>query len=384
MIHWESGIVLTCLRQRKGYQEVQVRLSTGAGAKAIHYTDALPPLQPGDRVTLNTTAVDLGLGTGGYHFVYSVDNEPWTEAGIQNAGHAAAEGHMMKLRYTPYQRSVLAAEEQGSPYHDVFRERRSLEGMPVLIGELHSMLPIALCRMRGLERESGKADTCSAAKIAYVMSDGGALPLSFSRHAAILSDLEWLQGTVTYGHAYGGQIETMNKFSALIAARHILRADIAIAAMGPGIAGTGTWIGHTGIEVGELVNAVGLLGGIPIVIPRISFADQRERHHGLSHHLLTSLTSIALQRAVVPLPAHLPAEQEALLREQLDSSGCGRLHDIRWIPDITMEQVKRGLGLYPEAITTMGKGPAEDAAFFLAVSAAAQFAWRLSDRTAPS
>src|SRR5690606_14285371 len=93
-------------------------------------------------------------------------------------------------------------------------------------------------------------------KVAYIMSDGGALPLTLSRHAAQLAEMSWLCGTVTYGQAYGGDLETMNKFTALIAARHILQADIIIVCMGPGIAGTGTPLGHTGTEVGELINAV--------------------------------------------------------------------------------------------------------------------------------
>ncbi len=100
-------------------------------------------------------------------------------------------------------------------------------------------------------------------RIAYIMSDGGALPLAYSRHVAILKQLSWLSGTVTYGQAYGGDLETMNKFTACIAARHILKADLIIACMGPGIAGTGTPLGHTGIEVGELINCVHQLGGKP-------------------------------------------------------------------------------------------------------------------------
>ena len=49
--------------------------------------------------------------------------------------------------------------------------------------------------------------------------------------------------------------------------------------MGPGIVGTGTQLGTTALEVGQVINAVGSLG-LTIVIPRINFNDSRQRHKG--------------------------------------------------------------------------------------------------------
>ena len=46
----------------------------------------------------------------------------------------------MKLRYTPYQVKVDAVEDHESKYHDVINNFESLEGMPVVVGTLHSML----------------------------------------------------------------------------------------------------------------------------------------------------------------------------------------------------------------------------------------------------
>src|SRR5690606_26500425 len=77
----------------------------------------------GDRVAINTTAVDLGLGTGGAHFVVHV-------LGRERPG-AGTKGHIMKLRYTPLQVAVLAAEEPDSPHHHVLAREDDLEGMPV-------------------------------------------------------------------------------------------------------------------------------------------------------------------------------------------------------------------------------------------------------------
>ena len=54
-------------------------------------------------MVLNTTAVDLGLGTGGWHVVHwNLAREELDEPG---------PGHIMKLRYTSLQVDAGAAEE---------------------------------------------------------------------------------------------------------------------------------------------------------------------------------------------------------------------------------------------------------------------------------
>ncbi len=361
MIRWERARVSGCAAASHELQELEVCLDDGSVHRALHYTDVFGPVRVGDEVLLNTTAVSLELGSGGFHFVHAVLNR---REGLYAGSRTPAPGHIMKLRYTPQQRAVLAAEEPDSPHHAVFREPRDLSGMPVLIGELHSMLPVALCWLRYVGAPH---------RIAYIMSDGGALPLAYSRHAAHLRRLGWLCGTVTYGQAYGGDLETLNKFTALIAARHILRADLAVVAMGPGIAGTGTRLGHSGVEVGELINAVSRLRGKSVVMPRLSFADARSRHRGLSHHLLHGLSDVAYARAILPLPDRLPAAHRSRIEEQLRSVRDG-LYDIRWMSGCDPEEIAESQRLYPEPITTMGRGVREDAAFFQAVCAAASAA----------
>ena len=44
-------------------------------------------------------------------------------------------------------------------------------------------------------------------------------------------------------------------YSALAVARHVIGADAAVVAMGPGIVGTGTRLGFSGIEVGPALDA---------------------------------------------------------------------------------------------------------------------------------
>ena len=48
--------------------------------------------------------------------------------------------------------------------------------------------------------------------------------------------------------------------SGLLAARHVLGADVAVVAQGPGNLGTGTPWGFSGVAVGEAVNAVARAG----------------------------------------------------------------------------------------------------------------------------
>lgn len=378
MIIWQVGRVLKLISQRDGLQEMVVELEDGRRERALHDMSVQAGVREGDQVLLNTTAVQLGLGTGGYHFVHAIlSRSAEDDAGVRTDLQATrrSAGHMMKLKYTSLQRAVLAAEEAASPYHEVFLKKQDIKGTPVLIGELHSMLPITCAWLRSRSPQL---------RVAYVMSDGGALPLSFSRHAAALKQLSWLCGTVTYGQAYGGDLETMNKFTALIAARHILAADVIIVCMGPGIAGTGTPLGHTGTEAAELVNAVYMLGGLPIMIARVSGADPRERHHGLSHHLLANLHQLAACPAVLPLSAHLPKDLHAAVERRVQPLHDAGRHQIAWLDRPEPQQLESALHAYPLKISTMGRSYADDPAFYMSAAAAAEYACQHLDHAANS
>ena len=382
-IRWETAVVAETAGEPSplhGLQEVRVRLGNGETAAALHDLGVGAPLRPGDEVLLNTTAVRLGLGTGGVHFVHAILGRS-DEEGIDSPYGRSAnppepetqEGHIMKLRYTSLQRAVLSVEEPSSPHHALFAESRTLNGMPVLIGELHSMLPAAVCWLRELAREAG----APVPRIAYVMTDGGALPLAVSGHVRRLRQLGWLAGAVTYGHAYGGDVEAVNKYTALLAARHVLEADLAVVCMGPGIVGTGTVYGFSGIEAGELVGAAHALGGIPVAMARISFADPRPRHRGLSRHTAVALGQAALAPACVPLPLLSVAAEAALLREQVRQSGLARRHRLLWEAPPPLEHMAAALEVYGQPITSMGRAWQDDPAFFAAICTAAGAAYRL-------
>jgi Protein of unknown function (DUF3866) len=351
VITWRSGEVLAVRREWAGAVELEVAVAgTGAAgppARALAYPALTGRPEPGDRVLLNTTAADLGLGTGGYALVVALpDRLPPTRRG---------PGHLVKARYTPLQATVLGADEQDSPHHEVLRTADSLDGAVVVIADLHSALPAILAGLR-----AGQAGPPAA----YVMLDGGALPAAFSRTAAGLREAGWLRGTVSTGQSFGGDLETVTVHSGLLAARHVLGAEVIVVAQGPGNLGTGTRWGFSGVACGEAVNAAAVLGGQPVASLRVSAADPRPRHHGISHHSLTSYGRVALARADVVVP-DLPGEFGALVAEQ--AAPLAARHRLVTVGTQGLAQALRGC---PVPLATMGRGLDSDLAYFLAAAAA--------------
>jgi Protein of unknown function (DUF3866) len=324
---------------------------TGGLVRALAYPELTGRPEPGDLVLLNTTALDLGLGTGGYALVIAVPGRlPADPAG---------PGHLVKARYTPLQATVLGADEQGSAYHEVLRDADDLAGMPVVVADLHSALPAVLAALYAHR---------PGAVVAYVMLDGGALPAWFSRSCAELRQAGWLAAVVTVGQAFGGDLEAVTVHTGLLAARHVLRADLAVVAQGPGNLGTGTRWGFSGVASGEAVNAAAVLGGRPVAALRVSEADPRERHRGVSHHSLTAYGRVALARAEVVVP-ELPGPFGA--RVIAEAEALGVRHSLVRVPVDGLQETLRAC---PVRLSTMGRGLDEDLAYFLAAAAAGRHA----------
>ena len=77
----------------------------GTPVRALAYPELTGAPEPGDRVLLNTSALDLGLGTGGYALVIAVpDRLPPDPDG---------PGHLVKARYTPMQVCVAGRRRAG-------------------------------------------------------------------------------------------------------------------------------------------------------------------------------------------------------------------------------------------------------------------------------
>jgi hypothetical protein len=349
LVRLRPGKVLRIITSRPGLVEAAV-LVEGREEKAVGYTAFAGELRPGDAVLLNTTAVAKGLGSGGYHFVVANLARPELDA--------PAVGHIMKLRYTPAQIKVLAVEEPESPHHEKLRETENLGGTPVVALELHSQLaPVAAAVW---QKGRGRL------RLVYVMTDGAALPLPFSRTAGELKEKGVLAATVTVGHAFGGDFEAVNVYSGLLAAKHAAGADVIVVGMGPGVVGTGTRFGTTAIEQGEVVNAAHVLGGQPVAALRLSFADLRPRHRGVSHHTITALGRVALAPATVAVPVLAP-ERAEVVWEQLEQAGIAQRHRLVTVDATSVFSALDELGLQ---VSTMGRGLDMDPEFFLAAGAA--------------
>jgi hypothetical protein len=326
MPRFRTATVTEVLAERRGL----ARLATDAG-RAYALTDLTGPVAAGDRVVLNTTAVDLELGTGGWHVVHwNLARDGWDGPG---------PGHIMKLRYTSLQADTGAAEEDHPDLPG------TLGGVPVVACSLHSQVAVVAAVVHHLRPD---------ARVAYVMTDGAALPLALSDLVHTLRERGVVAATVTAGHAFGGDLEAVAVPSALALARHVVGADVVVVGMGPGVVGTASPLGTTAVEVAGVVDAASAMGARVALCCRASGADPRPRHRGVSHHVRTIL-GLAAVRPEVPLPAALAGE--VVGATVVDGPDPAAVLD--------------GLGL---TVTTMSRGPADDPPFFAAAASAGAWA----------
>ena len=387
---WRDGEILT-LRRNWGppgrrCAELVVRVTAAPSRadslqvdrrlRAIAYETVTGIPGVGEEVRMDVSALDRGLGTGGHAMVVArpgvLPEDP------------VREGHLVKARYMPDQVMVAGVDEQGAVHHELLCapiDDLTLEGTPVVIADLHSALPAILA---GARATRGAHDQVRAV---YVMTDGGALPLAYSRTVAALRRVGWLAGTVTSGQAWGGDVEAVSVHNALLAARHVLGADLVVLAQGPGNLGTDTPWGFSGVACGDAVNAVAVLGGRAIACLRVSQADARERHRGISHHSMTAYGRVALTAAdiVVPgLPGALGEQIDAQARELCGPRPRGARHHrvdtgVDGLTEV-LEEAQNATGI---RLSTMGRGLHEDTAAFLAAAAAGRFAETLLHEQAP-
>ncbi len=375
---WRDGVVRGVRASWDGAVELDVEivgdgaeppLAGGTRVRALAYVDLVGEPVAGDRVTLSAAALARGLGTGGYAMVVALpDRLP--------ADPPAGPGHLVKARYTPLQTMVLGVDEQESEHHETLREADDLGGMPVVVADLHSAVPAVLAGLRTVD---------PSLRVAYVMTDGGALPAWFSRTVAGLRAEGWLAGSVTVGQAFGGDLEAVTLHTGLLAARLVLGADVAVVAQGPGNLGTGTRWGFSGTACGEAVNAAATLGGAPVASLRVSGADPRERHLGVSHHSLTAYGRVALAPADVVVPRldagsdlerAVPAGLAVRVREQ--AAGLTAPAGIHRLVEISTDGLAEALAASPVRLSTMGRGLEQDPAAFLAAAVAGVHAGRLA------
>jgi Protein of unknown function (DUF3866) len=298
------------------------------GRSCIAYPRLTGPVVIGDNVLVNVQAAELGLGSGGFDVLHAN-----LTRGLELP--PEPEAHVMKLPYTSLQHAVRHAEEDGGDWPD------GLAGTPVVCCSLHSQVA-PVCA--GLGREP---------TVAYVQFGGGALPVSLSDAVRVLRAEGFLTAAVGVGPCFDGDVTCVSAASALLwCARE--GVDAVVCSIGPGLAGTGTRYGHGGLAAAEAANVSGALGGTPILAPRVSAADSRERHRGVSHHTLAAI-DLCLGPLTVAWPEGLDVPAEVGSVERVDVSG--------W------REACAGLPL-----AHMRSGPDEDPWFFAAAYAAGALA----------
>jgi hypothetical protein len=285
------------------------------GAPCVAYPQLTGPVALGDEVLVNVQARELALGSGGFDVLH---------ANLTRGLDLPAEdgAHVMKLPYTPVQAAVRHAEEDG-PLAE------TLDGMPVVCCSVHSQVVPVCAALAGR-------------RVAYVQLEGGALPVPLSDALRALKERGLLGVTIASGACFGGDVDCVNLWSALAWAK-AAGYEAAVCSIGPGIVGTGTRLGHGGLAAAAAANAATGLGGRPVIALRVSEADPRERHLGLSHHAQAAL-DMSLVEVSVPAPQDAAGWREA----------CDGL-----------------------PLSHMGRGPGEDAAFFASAFAAGRLAERL-------
>jgi len=315
-------------------------------------TALLGEMRKGDEVIVNVEARDLGLGSGGFDVVHVN-----LTRGLEGGGGRGE--HVMKLNYTSLQHAVEPVELPVRPSSGKGAQgtvEATARSMPVLVLPLHGHLsPAAWAATQAM----------SGLKVGYLQTGGGALPGPLSRDVRELRERGLLCDHLTAGSAYGGEHEALSTAGALDAALHRLDWDAAIAGPGPGIIGSETRLGHGGIAALDTAHAALALGLSTVLSPRLSEADPRERHRGVSHHTLTVLELLLAEVEVaVPAEGDVAATQLVEVRAQLLGTAGGQ-HRLREAP--------AGLEGYAESglpAQTMGRTLAEDRLFFAAPLAA--------------
>jgi hypothetical protein len=282
-----------------------------------------------------------------------VEDGPPTELGA---------GRVVKARYTPLQVVVETVEET---HRDAIERSRGLGGTPVVCAPLHSIAAVAAAGARA----------AGAERVVYVMTDGAALPGGLSRLVPALRRSELLTGWITCGQAFGGELEAVTIWTALLAAVEVLRADVVIVADGPGNLGSDTTWGVSALASGHALNAADAVGGRPVAALRISFADERQRHRGVSHHSVTILERVCAVTVDVAVPTLEADSERAAVWEALRARRLEERHQLVEVDGrpALAELERRGV-----AVRSMERGPADDPAFFLAAGAAGVLAARMA------
>jgi hypothetical protein len=296
------------------------------GTPCVAYPRLTGDVEIGDVVLVNTQASDLGLGSGGFDVLYAN-----LTRGLRLP--VAERAHVMTLPYAPGQLAARFAEE------DHADAPVALAGLPVVCTGLHSQLAPVCAALAGR-------------RVVYVQLGGGALPVSLSDTVRALKARKLLETSVAVSPCFDADLQCVTAASALVHAAG-RDAEVVVCGIGPGIVGTGSRFGHGGLAAADAANAAAALGGKPVVAARVSLADERERHRGLSHHTRSPL-DLCLGAVRVAWP-----------------QGLDRPEGVE-VVDVDVTGWEAACASLP--LSHMGRGPEDDPWFFAAAFAAGRLA----------
>jgi hypothetical protein len=311
------GVVTAVVEEHEGFVRLEVD-----GIACVAYPRLTGPVDVGDDVLVNDQARTLALGSGGFDVLYAN-----LTRGLELPAESGA--HVMAFPYTPLQTAVRHAEEGRSLVE-------TLAGMPVVCCTVHSQVAPVCAALDGK-------------RVAYVQLGGGALPVAMSDTVRLLRGRRLLDVAVAAAPCIEADVQCVNVWSALAWCASE-GTDVVVCAVGPGVVGTGSALGHGAVAAAEAANAAWALEGAPVLAVRVSERDERERHQGVSHHT-RAVFELCLGSVAVAWPAGREAPGWLEPRTEVDASG--------W---------REASAELPLAF--MGRGPDQEPSFFEAAFAA--------------
>ncbi|MCX7832364.1 MAG: DUF3866 family protein [Actinobacteria bacterium] len=330
------------VKQNSYYQIVQVKETE---FPAISFIQFVGSLSKGDKVILNTTATELNLGTGGYDFVIAKIGEGCLSFEDEK------ESHIMKLNYTPLQFSTTFIEES-EEYDEALRifEEKGRIDAPVFVLTIHShILPLLI----GLNR------SINDARVTLIIDDSACLPAYMSQTLDYCVKNNLVYDVITSGNSFGGKKEATNCLSAMIYASFANKSKVIVVSPGFGIKGSGKKFGSSAIRALESLSYAESLKAPAFLVPRISFAEKRDRHYGISHHT-AEIAYLKGSGFFIPLPEFVHNDDlNEYIRRQLRKVES-LLIDFKVQTDLLSD-----LREHSNYLRSMGRGIEDDPFFFL-------------------
>lgn len=315
--------------------------------KAINYIDETGICSLMDMVVINSIGNRLKLGTGGYNLVYLNLTVNLKENEVPDRNH----GHIIKMKYTPGQIRVKTVEENIED-RNIFDMEAKLTPRPVIFAILHSMLFPLVKTIKYINPNTN---------ISCVYTYGGAMNANNSFILKRMKESGLINSIITAGECYGGDYESINIVTGILFGFNKLKSDIIVICCGPGVAGSSTFYGFSTFDFIGSIYSVKLLGLFPVLIPRISMADKRERHMGLSMQSISILQALDFP---IDLPVYRDNEDISgfkLVYNQLNKYYLINKHNVHFINN---EIIKKTMDSLDSDIKVMGRSYAEDPWFF--------------------